>query len=340
MTPLYHPFLVNGRFNDPVVYVEIRYTRRGILFDLGDISALPERKILQISDVFISHMHVDHLIGFDHLLRVLLGRDSRVRLFGPEGLVDAIGHKLAAYSWNLAPRVPGDLTFVVTETAEDGSSIRATFALSNRFEKSNVQSFRLTDDVVYEEESFTVRRAVLDHYIPCIGYALQERAHVNIWKNRLDEIGLGTGPWLDELKAAVVRGDPDDTTIRAAWKTETGYEERDIPLGLLRAECLQAEPGQKVVYVTDVIYTETNQRRIVDLARDADLLFIETAFASDEAELAMDRGHLTAAQAGSLARRARARRAEALHISSRYVEAEDQILGEFARAFAGRDAAN
>lgn len=335
MTPLYLPFPVNGRFDDPVVYVDIRYSKRGILFDLGDIAALPDRKILQISDVFISHMHVDHLIGFDRLLAILLGRERRLRLFGPEGLVDAVGHKLAAYTWNLAPRVPGNLTFVVTETAENGRSTRAEFALGDQFRKSNVRTFTLSDDVVHEEASFTVRRAVLDHYIPCIGYALQERAHVNVWKNRLDELGLGTGPWLDQLKAAVVRGDPDDTMIRATWKTPAGYEEREIPLGLLRHDCLHIERGQKIVYVTDVIYSQENQRRIVDLARDADFLFIEAAFASGDAELAMERGHLTAGQAGTLARRAGVRRAEALHISSRYVEAEEQILAEFARAFAG-----
>ena len=47
MTPQYHPFLVNGRFGHPVVYVDFRYSKRGILFDLGDIAALPTRKILR-----------------------------------------------------------------------------------------------------------------------------------------------------------------------------------------------------------------------------------------------------------------------------------------------------
>jgi len=338
MTPQYHPFLVNGRYGDPVVYVAFRFSKRAILFDLGDITALPVKKILRITDVFVSHMHVDHLIGFDHLLRVLIGRDRRVRLFGPEGLIEAIGHKLAAYSWNLAHRVHGNLTFVVTETAEDGASRRVEFRLKDRFRRDHERRFRLTGDIVHEEETLTMRRAVLDHGIPSIAYALQERTHVNLWKNRLDALGLGTGPWLNELKAAALRGDPDDRIIHAAWKTPEGVEEREIPLGLLRRECLRFEPGQKVAFVTDARHTDENQRRILDLARDADFLFIETTFAAGEDALALERGHLTASQAGTLARRAGARRAEAMHISPRYAGAEELILDQFTRAFAGTDA--
>ncbi|HCQ63647.1 MAG TPA: ribonuclease Z [Rhodobacteraceae bacterium] len=334
MTPQFHPFPVNSRFEDPVVFLEFRYSKRAILFDLGDIAALAERKILRISDVFVSHMHMDHLYGFDRMLRILLGRPRRVRLYGPNGLVDAIGHKLAAYSWNLAPRVPGNLTFVVTETGEDGRCVRAEFALADRFEKSHVQAFRLSGDVVHEDATFTVRRASLDHYIPCVAYAFQERIHLNVFKNRLEALGLGTGPWLNRLKDAVLSGAPDDHLVHAAWKTPTGREERDIPLGLLKRDCLKFEPGQKIAYVTDAVYSDENQHRIVELARDADTLFIETAFATEDAALAMDRGHLTAGQAGDLARRAGVRRAVALHISSRYVDREADILAQFHAAHA------
>lgn len=338
MTPQYHPFLVNGRYGDPVVYVDFRFSKRGILFDLGNLTTLPERKILRITDVFVSHMHVDHLIGFDHLLRVLIGRERRVRLFGPEGLVEAIGHKLAAYSWNLAQRVPGNLTFIVTETGEDGHSRRAEFRLKDRFRRSGEHAFHLSGNILLAEETLTVRRTSLDHGIPSIAYALQERAHVNLWKNRLDELGLGTGPWLSELKAAALRGEPDERIIHASWKTPEGSEERELPLGLLKRECLRFEPGQKIAFVTDARHSKENQRRIVELARDADMLFIECTFAAGEDALAWERGHLTASQAGRLARRAGVRRAEALHISSRYKDGEEAILDQFARAFAGESA--
>jgi len=48
MRPLLHPTLVNGRSGDPALYVETLFERRAILIDLGDIAALPARKILRL----------------------------------------------------------------------------------------------------------------------------------------------------------------------------------------------------------------------------------------------------------------------------------------------------
>src|SRR6185295_6620175 len=81
--PLLHPLLVNGRFGDPAVYVATMFERRAILFDLGDIAALPARRILRIDQVFVSHTHLDHFFGFDRLLRLLIGREKTVSLWGP-----------------------------------------------------------------------------------------------------------------------------------------------------------------------------------------------------------------------------------------------------------------
>jgi len=83
MRPSLHPSRVNGRSGDPALYIETLFERRAILFDLGDISGLPPRKLLRLEYVFVSHAHVDHFIGFDHLLRLLIGRDTTVRLYGP-----------------------------------------------------------------------------------------------------------------------------------------------------------------------------------------------------------------------------------------------------------------
>jgi ribonuclease Z len=45
MRPLMHPTLVSGRTGDPVLYIETLFERRAVLFDLGDVSNLPARKL-------------------------------------------------------------------------------------------------------------------------------------------------------------------------------------------------------------------------------------------------------------------------------------------------------
>ncbi|MDP4201042.1 MAG: ribonuclease Z, partial [Bacteroidota bacterium] len=92
MTSLLHPQLVNDVFGDPGVYAEFMFERRAFLFDLGDVRCLAPRKLMKVSDVFISHTHADHFSGFDQLLRLFLGREKTVTLHGPAGLIDRVGH--------------------------------------------------------------------------------------------------------------------------------------------------------------------------------------------------------------------------------------------------------
>ena len=93
--------MVNGGFGDPALYLNFLHERRALLFDLGEINALRAGEILRISDIFISHTHIDHFCGFDRLLRVMLNRELTVRLHGPAGLIGNVAGKLAGYTWNL-----------------------------------------------------------------------------------------------------------------------------------------------------------------------------------------------------------------------------------------------
>jgi ribonuclease Z len=43
---------------------------------------------------------------------VLIGRDKVVRLYGPEGFIEQVYHKLAAYRWNLVDRYAAELVCV------------------------------------------------------------------------------------------------------------------------------------------------------------------------------------------------------------------------------------
>src|SRR5271165_3269692 len=134
MRPLLHPVLVNGRTGDPALYVETIFERATLLSDLGDLANLSPRKIHRLDHVFVSHTHVDHFVGFDRLLRLLVGREKTVRLYGPAGFLDQVRHKLAAYCWNLADRYSADLAFDVTEVGPDLHVRAGRLRLKTKFE--------------------------------------------------------------------------------------------------------------------------------------------------------------------------------------------------------------
>ncbi len=303
------------------------------MFDLGDISNLSSRKIQRLEHVFVSHAHIDHFIGFDRLLRVLVGREKKVRLYGPNGFIDQIHHKLLAYRWNLIDRFSLDLVFAVTEIAPDLAIRTAQLRLKNAFAVEATGDGRLVDGVLYSEPTFRVTTAVLDHRTPCLGFAIEEAAHVNVWKNRLNELRLPVGPWLRELKRAVIENRPDDYPIQLGSSSKTSRE-RALRLGELRST-VTVTPGQKIGYVADVADTVANRQAIVRLVRNADVLFIEAAFAEADAALAAERAHLTTTAAGSIARDAGVRWVEPFHFSPRYDGQGVRLVKEVMVAFAG-----
>lgn len=334
MKPLFHPQLVNDAFGDPALYVDFLFERRALLFDLGDLHALPPRKILRLSHVFVSHTHMDHFVGFDYILRVCLGRDRQLTLFGPPGFIAQLEHKLAAYTWNLVANYENDFSILAYEVGGEGRA-GARFRCRTAFAREPVAGLP-PGDVIVEEEGFRVRATVLDHKIPCLAFALEEKQHINVWKNRLAGYGFPTGAWLRELKQAVMHGAPDDSMFRVWWHEGDVLRERLMPLGELRRNVLRIVPGQKIAYVVDAVYHERNAQRVETLARGADVLFIEAAFLDSQAGRAAQTSHLTARQAGRLARAAGAKHVVPFHYSARHSEQAGELAREVEAAFRGR----
>ena len=80
MSDFVQPWLVNGPFADPALYLEFRFSRRVMLFDLGDLAWLSSRQLLCVTHAFVSHTQMDHFAGFDFLLRPWLHRAGSLTL--------------------------------------------------------------------------------------------------------------------------------------------------------------------------------------------------------------------------------------------------------------------
>ena len=337
MRHLFEPSPVNDAFGDPGLYIDFRDERRALLIDLGDITALPPRKLMRLSHVLVSHTHMDHFSGFDHLLRVVLGRKEEITLVGGPGFLSSVEHKLRAYSWNVVHRYEIPLSLHVREVAIDGRDLQARFCSRTAFERQAQPPMERVGDVLHEEAAFRLRGRFVDHDIPCLAFAIEEKARLKVDKARLAQLGLGTGPWLRELKHAVLTGAAETAPIELRWRDSAGEHCESRQIGQLRDVILDMVPGRRIGYVTDLRYTEDNAAALCALLADVDLLFIESVFLEIDREQAARKNHLTARQAGELARRVGAKAVVPFHFSPRYEGRAAELIAENQAAWAGVD---
>lgn len=163
--------------------------------------------------------------------------------------------------------------------------------------------FELEYDIIKPEEKeildtggLTVRTIPLRHRIDDVGFVFEEAPPLrHIRRDMCDFHGVPVFK-MREIKEGADFVKPDGTVIPNEQLTSP------------------ADPGRSYAHISDTLY-------IPDLAPKigpVDLLFHETTYLQDHADLARERYHSTAAQAAMVARDAGARRLLTGHYSSRY----------------------
>ncbi|MFQ5482326.1 MAG: ribonuclease Z [Nitrospinaceae bacterium] len=336
MKSILQPKLVNDPLGDPGLYVAFQHQKRALLFDLGEIHRLSPGHLLKVSDVFVTHTHMDHFIGFDRLLRVVFGRGMTLRIYGPVNFLNNVEGKLAGFTWNLVDRYEESVNLEVTEVRED-RLLQATFRAIDRFERSGERELPFDGSTLLDEPGFRVRTGILEHRVPCLGFTVEEKAHININRDRLETMGLSPGPWLQQLKQSVLKNSGgEDEKLRVLVCDAKGRRQEEFRMGDLVRELVMVTRGRKIAYVTDTVYNDENKKRVVDLVRGADLFFCESPFLAEEADRALERCHLTSRQAGLLAREAGVQHLKLFHFSSRNTHQTDRLVREGLEAFHGR----
>jgi ribonuclease Z len=158
--------------------------------------------------------------------------------------------------------------------------------------------------VIHRDDALTLRCAQLSHRVDTVGYRVEESDGRRFDVDRLVALGIG-GPKIGALR--------DNGSIL--------HRGRTIHLDDVTVH----RPGQVVAFVMDTAWCDG----ALELAAGADLVVCESTFLSCDAHLAAEFGHLTAQQAGRLAREAGARRLVLSHFSRRYDDAA--AFGEEAR---------
>jgi len=154
-------------------------------------------------------------------------------------------------------------------------------------------------------DCFKVRHRDTDSY----GFVFETPSRRHLRAERLASLGVPDGPIRKEL----VEG----RSITLADGRTVASEDVLGPL----------EPGKKLVIIGDTESTD----ELAEHVRGADLLVIEATFLEKDTAMARDYGHLTAAQASSLAATSDVKQLILTHISGRY--ADEEVLAETVRAF-------
>jgi ribonuclease Z len=294
-----------------------------LLFDCGEgcLAALSATEIRLVDALCFSHLHIDHVAGFDAFLRLNFARpESPVLVFGPAGTTRAIHHRLRGVTWNLIAGQPG--AFRITDVRPD-RLVATRFRTAEAFEPAHPAGEVPFEGVVYEAEGVTVEARIMDHGIPCLAYAVRERPRTNVDVAALAGLGLKPGRWIQALKDPE-RGDEEDVV------TDVGTHR----LGELRRRLLMSTPGTGLAYLTDFGLDDRAERELADWLRGCEVIVGEASYRDADAERARPHRRLTGSEICRLAAAVGARKLVRFHLSDRYMSGDwKALLGEVRRVF-------
>jgi ribonuclease Z len=320
------PQLTAPPCGDAGLFLDILGEGRGLLFDLGHQPRLPTRLLRRASSVFISHTHLDHFVDITHFLRASITRTDPINLYGPPGFLKNVQGLFSAFTWNVSEDYP----LVVRAHEFDGKTMNSgTFSARNRFRLAQ-RNRRPAGPCLIEDDTLTVRAAILDHGTPVAAYRVDEKRHINVNKDAMDRLGYVPGEWIVGLKQAIQQDRPPSTSIRTPLGAKT--------LKALKQELIILTEGQSIGYLVDFFNSRENQNKVMHLFKGVHLLYVEASFEAAEKDRARERNHLTSAQAGALARRLRAKKVIPIHLSPKYLGRESLIFSEVQEAFLGKAA--
>jgi ribonuclease Z len=160
----------------------------------------------------------------------------------------------------------------------------------------------------FETKDFYLEAKSMTHRIPCNSYVFVRKGMRKINKRKLLETKLPAGPLLRKLKEG----------------KDILYKNKKFKSKNLTFK----EDNKKISFVLD---TSLN-KDIVPFVKNSDLLVCESCFGSELEEHAKEYKHLTAKQAGEIAKKAEVEKLILIHISQRYKNSK-KILKEAKNIF-------
>jgi ribonuclease Z len=160
--------------------------------------------------------------------------------------------------------------------------------------------------IICQTDTYTIECLPLNHRVLTYGYAFQERDKPGTFNvAQAEALGIPIGPLYGLLQKGQPVTLPDG---RTAYPHDVlGPSKR----GRRMAYCLDTRPCPEAA----------------TLARDADLLLYDSTLAPGAEQEAAEKGHSTSRQAAVLAKEAGVKQLVLTHISSRYTDARELLMG-------------
>ena len=159
-----------------------------------------------------------------------------------------------------------------------------------------------------DEKDFYVIAEKMSHGANCNAYSFIEKDKLRINKGKLKKLGVK-----GKIIGRLTRGRNIKWKGRHVKAKDVTYKQK----------------GKKITIIMD---TRINNKAIT-LAKDSDLLIMESCYMEDNRDLAKRYGHLTAEQAGEIAKKSKSKKLIISHISQRYSKDEKKVLNEAKRVF-------
>lgn len=326
---------VNGLNGDPAVYVFLHKSGDALLFDCGDLTPLPNRDLLKVRTLLVSHAHIDHFIGFDRLLRVNVPHAHPLEIIGPSGMASHVQGKLRGYLWNLLE--PDQLHFTVHEVDAEGQVNSTQLRSSTKFALEPIATPNVETSprcpplkpspvatIPLKVAGIRLEAVVLDHKTPSLAFACQMPLRMQVDTNALKQAQLTPGPWIKELQFAYACG---------LYEQPLTVNGKAFSTGELGDLLLTASSPRPIGYLTDAGFTSDNIARATTLLGDVETFICESNYRDSEAAKALQRMHLTTRQSALIAALAGVKTFEIFHVSNIYSDCVEAVREEAAAFF-------
>ena len=229
-------------------------------------------------------------LGFKRLNKVLLTHSHLDHILGLGGLISTLARwenleNIDIYGGRATLKRVSDLLFKVV--------------FPGGHTPLDINLITLEPGVIMEDDKFVLSAFPVSHRGPdCFGFVFEEKERRPFLDDQAAALGVPVGP----ERGLLVRG-----------QTITLSDGRTIHPDDVLGETI---PGVKYIHTGDVGRTDT----LLEICRNADTLVIGSTYVEEEAEMAQQFGHMTAARAATLARDAGVKSLILTHLSRRYFE--------------------